>query len=230
MKVRASYTSVGSAYDSYITRERLEYNDQLNQYNTLSLYPNRNLKPELTNSKEAGINMRFFNGSLNFEGTYYISNTLNQTFIAKLPASSAYSGVYVQSGNVQNSGVELLLGLNKKWNNFKWNCQIVYSINNNIIKKLADGTTNPVTGEIIHMPYLSKVTLGDIGSPEVRLVENGSMGDLYIKRYWKLDEAGNIHIDEKTLLPQIIDTEYTKIGSILPKAYFGCKRRAARLG
>ena len=71
------------------------------------------------------------------------------------------------------------------------------------------------------MPYLQKMTLGSDGSPEIRLVENGSMGDLYVKRDWKLDENGKIHIDGKTNLPILIDTEYKKVGTIFPKAHSG---------
>jgi hypothetical protein len=223
LKARLSYTSVGTAYDPYITKEHYEYNEQTNQYNTLSLYPNRNLKPELTNSYEAGLNMRFLKGSLRLDATYYKSNTLNQTFIAMLPASSGYSGVYVQAGNVQNSGIELALGYDNKWGHFAWSSNLTYSLNNNTIKKLANGIENPVTGEIIDMPYLNKATLGGGGSPIVRLVEGGTMGDIYVNRDWKRDGNGYIYLDPKTFLPSLIDVEYQKAGSVMPKAFAGWK-------
>ena len=223
LKARLSYTSVGSAYDAYMTKERYEYDEQTNQYNTLSLYPNRNLKPELTNSFETGLNMRFFEGVTRLDVTYYKSNTLNQTFIAELSAGSAYSGVYVQSGNVQNSGVELTLELNKKWGNCAYHSYVTYSFNDNVIKKLADGIQNPVTGEIISMPYLNVATLGSSGAPEVRLLEGGSMGDLYVMCDWQRNDNGQIHIDAISLLPHMIKTEYQKIGSVLPKTYAGWK-------
>lgn len=223
LKARLSYTSVGTAYDTYITRERYEYNDQTNEYNTLLLYPNRNLKPELTNSYEAGLNMRFFNGSLRLDATYYRSNTLNQTFIAELPASSGYSGVYVQAGDVQNSGVELALGFEKKWGDFIWDTNFTYNFNDNVIKKLANGIQNPVTKEIISMPYINKATLGSGGSPVVRLVEGGSMGDIYVNRDWKRDDNGYIYLDPKTSLPSLTDVEYKKVGSVMAKSHAGWK-------
>ena len=223
LKARLSYTSVGTAYDVYITREFYSYDSQTNQYNTLSLYPNRNLKPELTNSYEAGVNMRFFKGSLRLDATYYKSNTLNQTFVAALPASSGYSGVYVQAGDVQNSGVELALGYENRWGDVAWSSNLTYSLNHNAIKKLANGIENPVTGEIINMPYLNKTTLGGGGSPIVRLVEGGTMGDIYVNRDWKRDGNGYVYLDPKTFLPSLVDTEYQKVGSILPKAHAGWK-------
>ncbi|MDR2627300.1 MAG: SusC/RagA family TonB-linked outer membrane protein [Dysgonamonadaceae bacterium] len=221
LKARLSYTSVGSAYDPYITREIYEYNDQTNQYNTRPLYPNRNLKPELTNSWEAGLNLRFFNSDLHVDATYYKSNTLNQTFIADVPETSGYTGVYVQAGDVQNEGIELALGYRHSWGGFSWASNFTYSYNNNVVKKLANDVVNPVTGELIQMSYLDKATLGSTGSPIVRLTEGGTMGDMYVNRDWKRNENGYILLDPKTFIPSIEDTEYTKIGSLLAKSHAG---------
>jgi TonB-linked SusC/RagA family outer membrane protein len=223
LKARLSYTSVGTAYDPYITREIYEYDSQTNQYNTLPLYPNRNLKPERTNSLEAGLNMRFFKGALQLDVTGYRSNTLHQTFIATLPGSSGYTGVYVQAGDVQNAGLELTLGYDSRWNDFGWSTRFTYSCNKNTVKKLAGGITNPVTGETISMPYLDKATLGSSGSPIVRLTEGGTMGDIYANRDWKRDDNGYIYLDPKTWLPSLTDTEYKKLGSLLPKMHAGWK-------
>jgi TonB-linked SusC/RagA family outer membrane protein len=221
LKARLSYTSVGSAYDPYITQEIYEYDDQTNQYNTLTLYPNRNLKPELTNSFEAGINMRFFNGDINLDATYYHSNTLNQTFVASLPSTTGYTGVYVQAGDVQNSGIELALGYHHTWGGFSWATNLTYSYNNNVVKKLANDVQNPVTGEYIQMDFLDKATLGSTGSPVVRLTEGGTMGDIYVNRDWNRNENGYILLDSKTFLPSIVDTEYKKVGSLLAKSHAG---------
>ena len=229
LKASMSFTSVGTAYDVYLTRERYEYNEQIDQYNPLSLYPNRNLKPELTNSYEAGLNMRFFKGVLRLDATWYHSNTLNQTFIADLPAVDGYSGVYVQAGDVKNSGIELTLGLDRKWGDLAWNTRFVYSFNNNEIRKLADGIKNPVNGKIISMPYMNMSTLGDGESPRVRLLAGGSMGDIYVRRDWLRTDDGTIILDED-LLPSIVDSEYQKVGSVLPKAYMGWKNAISYKG
>lgn len=54
--------------------------------------------------------MRFFKNTLNFDITYYNSDTRNQTFAAPLPASSGYTAVNIQAGSVQNQGIEMALG------------------------------------------------------------------------------------------------------------------------
>jgi hypothetical protein len=174
--------------------------------------------------------MRFFKGALRLDATYYQSNTLNQTFVAKLPAGYGYSGVYLQSGDVQNSGVEFACGANLQWGDFEWNTNFTYSFNQNIIKRLADGAQNPVTGETISMPFLNMATLGDSGSPEIRLVERGSMGDVYVMRDWQRDDDGRIFIDAFSALPVMINSDYQKIGSVLPKAHTGWKNTISYKG
>jgi TonB-linked SusC/RagA family outer membrane protein len=224
LKARLSFTSVGSSYAPYLTREIYEYDEQTNEYNTLALYPNRYLKPELTNSYEAGLNMRFLKGSINLDVTYYHSNTLHQTFVASLPSGAGYSGVYVQAGDVQNSGIELALGYNNKWGDFSWASNLTYTYNKNVVKKLVDGITNPVTGEPIQMTQIERATLGSTGSPVVILTEGGTMGDIYVNREFKRDGNGYIYLDPKTSLPSMIsNTEYQKVGSLLPKTNAGWK-------
>jgi len=223
LKVRGSYTSVGMAYEPYITRERFEYDEQTNQYNIQPLYPNRNLKPELTKSCEAGLDMRLLNGVIGIDFTWYKSNTLNQTFIAELPPSSFYSGVYVQGGDVQNSGIELLVDFKSPYfggGRGRWYSSFTYSFNRNIINKLANGIKNPVNGDIISMPYLNMATLGNVGSPILRLVEGGSMGDIYATRELQRDDNGIILLNE-LLLPEMVHSDYKKIGSVLPDYFLG---------
>lgn len=221
LKARFSYTSVGSSYAPYLTREIYEYNEQSKQYEAQLLYPNKYLKPEITDSYEAGINMKFLNGSLNFDATYYHSDTKNQTFVATLPPGSGYQGVNIQAGSVQNSGVELALGYNNNWGDFGWSTNVTYTYNKNKVKKLADGVRNTVTGELIQMPYVEKATLGSTGSPVVRLTEGGTMGDIYVNRDFQRDDNGYIYLNPTTFLPSMVNTEYKKVGSLLPKSNAG---------
>lgn len=221
LKARFSYTSVGNSYSTYLTRTRYVYDSQTDQYKMQSIYPNTNLKPEITESYEAGLNMRFFKGTVNLDLTYYRSNTRNQTFAAPLASGSGYTSVYIQGGNVQNEGVEMALGYDNEWGDFGWTSNFTFTYNKNKIKKLANGVKNTITGELIEMPYITKTTLGDSGAPVVRLVEGGTMGDIYVNRDFQRDNNGYIYLNPKTGLPSITDTEYRKIGSLLPKVNLG---------
>lgn len=220
LKARFSYTRVGNSYDPYLTRLRYNYDSLKDQYSPQTLYPNYNLKPELTESFEAGVNFKFIDNTLSLDFTYYHSNTRNQTFEAPLSSGSGYSGVYVQAGNIRNSGIEAALGYDNTWGNFGWSTTLTASHNSNKIINLADGVTNIVTGEPISMPHVDKGYLGGSGSPLVRLVKGGSMGDLYIHRDWKRDDNGYIYLDGNGK-PSMTDTDYKKIGSLMPDANLG---------
>lgn len=220
LKARFSYTSVGNSYDPYMTKLRYVYDPQNQQYAAQKIYPNYDLKPEKTRSFEAGLNLKFLDNTLSLDFTYYRSNTFNQTFEAPLSAGSGYDAVYVQAGNIRNSGIEAALGYDNIWGDFGWSSSVTVSHNRNEIINLADGIANPVTGDAISMPYVDKGYLGSTNSPLVRLVKGGSMGDLYIHRDWKRDGNGYIYLD-KNGLPSMVDTEYRKVGSIFPDANLG---------
>ena len=65
------------------------------------------------------------------DATYYHSNTYNQTFNITLASSSGYSSAIVQTGNIQNYGLELALGYNNTWRDFSWNSSLTYTMNRN---------------------------------------------------------------------------------------------------
>lgn len=216
LKARFSYTSVGNSYDPYMTRTRQVYDPQDKIYKTQKIYPNFNLKPELTESFEAGLNLKFIDNTLSLDVTYYHSNTMNQTFAAPLSAGSGYESVYVQAGNIRNEGFEASLGYDNTWGKFSWSSTLTASMNKNKVVSLVDGVKNPVTGDLISLPFVEKANLG---GTVVRLVKGGSMGDIYAHRDWKRDIYGKIELTDG--VPTLINTDYKKVGSLLPKANLG---------
>lgn len=102
-----------------------------------------------------------------------------------------------------------------------WSSNLTFTYNKNKIKSLANGVQNPYTGELIQMDFVEKARLGSGNAPTLRLVEGGSMGDIYTNRDFKRDNNGYISQDPKTGLPTMIETEHRKIGSVLPKVNMG---------
>ena len=221
LKVRASYSAVGSSYAAYLTSPYYEYRAQNHEWDSNHRFPNDNLKPEKTKSWEVGLNARFFGGKLNLDATWYRSDTYNQTFESTPSSTSGYSSVLVQAGQVRNTGLELLLGYHNTWKDFSWDTSLTYTTNRNRIIRLADGVISPVDGKPIDMPYLEKATLGNTGSPQVILYEGGTMGDLYINRELRTDGNGNIYVDPSTNQVELTTTERRKVASLLPKGNLG---------
>lgn len=213
-KVRASFASVGSAFNRYIANPRYEWNSSTQSWQVLTQYPLYDLKPERTNSFEAGMNFKLIH-DFTFDVTYYLANTKNQTFDPRLPVSQ-YSKMYLQTGSVRNWGMEFALRYNHTWGDFNWDSSLTYSFNRNKITRLADNAYNPITGERINMEMLD---MGGLGSASFFLKKGGSMGDLYSTIDLVRDSNGNIYVDPTGAVAteNIKDnSEYIKLGSVLP--------------
>ena len=221
LKVRGSWAEVASSPNRYLTQMQYTYNEQTNTYEYPASHYNTNLKPENTKSWELGVNAKFLGNRINLDMTFYRSNTFNQTFYVDASASSGYKNNIVQTGNIQNQGIELALGYSDTFDKVKVSTNFTYTLNQNKIVSLANGAINPETGEAIEMEYYSKGTLGTSGGPTLRLYENGSMGDIYINQRLRQSPNGYIWKDPSNGSLAIENTEYRKVGSILPKYFLG---------
>lgn len=223
LKVRASWAEVASAPSRYLTLKQYEYSSSTDSYELPKVHYDTNLKPENTRSWEIGMNAKFIDGKINLDATFYKSNTFNQTFYVDASASSGYKQNIVQTGNIMNMGVEAGLGYSDGWmsDKLRFSTNFTFTWNRNQIISLANGAVNPDTGETIKMDYYSKGVLGvDNGGPQIRLVEGGSMGDLYINQRLKRDASGNIVVNEDGK-PVKESVDYYKIGSVLPDFHLG---------
>ena len=213
-KLRASFASVGSAFNRYIANPRYQWDSSTQTWSVLTQYPMYDLKPERTNSVEVGMNFKLIN-DINFDVTYYHANTANQTFNPELPVNQ-YSAMYIQTGSVRNWGMEFALSYSHTWGDFYWRSGLTYSFNRNKITKLADNATNPVTGESFSMDVLD---MGGLGSTRFLLKKGGGMGDIYSTIDLVRDSNGAIYVDptQAVSTTAIQDKEdYIKLGSVLP--------------
>ena len=109
-KVRSSYTEVASPIAwSGRTPGTITQKIVGGVIKPEEVYPYADFKAERTKSYELGLSLRLFK-HFNIESTWYRSNTYNQTFIANLPSGTGYKYIYLQAGDVQNSGIELSVG------------------------------------------------------------------------------------------------------------------------
>ena len=218
VKIRGSYASVGTAFERYIANPQYKWNSSGLSWNTQTQYPMYDLKPELTNSFEVGLSMRFLKW-FNMDVTYYHTNTLNQTFNPQISTGSGSSEIYIQSGNVLNQGCEFTLGFEKEWKNiFNWSSNFTFSTNQNKIISLAENVLNAATGEYFSVDLLD---MNGLGRAHFLLKEGGTLGDLYSLVDYNYDSNGMIVINEDGTTTPVVITDakdYVKLGSVLPKA------------
>ncbi|MBB4037897.1 TonB-linked SusC/RagA family outer membrane protein [Dysgonomonas hofstadii] len=217
LKVRGSWASVGSAIPRNISIETLKYAANLNSWNPDKIRPITNLKPERTNSWEAGISAKFLRNTISVDATYYHSNTKNQTFLIPTSTSSGYKEMYLQSGNVENKGIELTVAYNNNWGGFAWNSSFTASHNKNKIIELMDNYYDAQTDAYYS---LDRYSGGGSTNLEFILKKGGTMGDLWSKSRLALDENGYYYVDPATNKVKS-ETAEEKVGSVLPKWNLG---------
>ncbi|WP_073346371.1 TonB-dependent receptor [Bacteroides congonensis] len=219
LKVRGSYSSVGSPYPRYLTIPTFPYDATLQQWKEKSLYPIGTLYPERTNSWEVGVDATLLR-DFKISASFYYANTHNQTFDPDISVSSGYDKLYVQTGSVRNVGVEGMLGYGHNWNGFRWDSSFTFSSNKNTLTELVRNYVHPETGEIINKDRLPlKPSDGrGLAQAEFILKEGGSLGDLYTRSDVVRDDKGRVQIDATGNVAKVGNLNDIKLGSIFPKA------------
>ncbi len=174
LKLRGSYSEVGNSPMRFIAYQT--YPLESGSPTTQTTYPNTDLKPERTKAWEVGLQSRLWNDKLSLNVSLYKTSTYNQIFNPTLSAGSGYSSIYINGGQVDNKGIEVSLGLNQNLGPVQWQSNVSYSLNRNKIKKLLKPTTL-AGGLVVEQQMLDIASLGNVNS---RLVEGGSIGDLYV--------------------------------------------------
>ncbi|MEO6313728.1 MAG: SusC/RagA family TonB-linked outer membrane protein [Chitinophagaceae bacterium] len=213
LKASVNYAEVGNGGLGQLLKPTYAYsqgsgNGFLQRGTTL---PFPDLKPEIVKSYEAGIEARFINNRIGFTFTYYKSNSYNQLLRLDLPPASGYGSKYINAGNIQNKGIELVIsGTPVRSRDFSWDVTFNLGVNRNKIVKLD--------------PSITKTTLaggyGRSGTPIVE--EGGSFGDL-VAFQWKRDSKGNFIVNPNgtPLTTDVAGEEQAYIGNFNPKATLG---------
>lgn len=213
LKLRGSYAEVGSPLPQYLSSATYQFNSSTGYYETYTRFVSDKLYPEMTRSWEVGMDLRLWQERLTLDITYYKSNTNKQTFQIPISGSSGYSSMVVQSGCVQNKGVEAVLGVKLRSGDFSYNASFAYTLNRNKIKSMVPYYTT-LDGQVGSLNQITKSNI-DGGAASFLLREGGTMGDLWTKNVIKKDEDGNYLVNAGGKLE--IAALSQKVGSVLPK-------------
>lgn len=216
-KVRAAWSKVGNDLPLFISNPIAGSNDMIvagGAIQTNTKAPFDELKPEMSTSWEIGTEWKLFNYRLDFDFTFYKTNTKNQLFTLPSSAGAAYKYYYVNAGNIQNKGLEISLGVTPVLtSDFLWKTDISFSTNKN---------------EVIELhPDLKTFVYGDEGfssSYSMRLVKGGALGDIYGKAFERDAEGRIIFTEDQDgdLIPNVIGSGNTeKVGNCYPDFMLG---------
>ena len=145
-KVRLGYAQVGNSAPWGAIKDTYTQNTTFGGtalFSVPSTKNNADLKPEQTASIEAGLEMKFFKSRLGFDVAWYKKNTTHQIIPVSVSVATGYSSKYVNAGEVQNEGVELMLNVVPvKSNNFQWDITFNWAQNRNKVVALEGDIKN----------------------------------------------------------------------------------------
>ena len=212
MKIRGSVASVGMPFPRFLTIPTYEYDATNKIWKDKTHYPIGDLKPERTLTYEVGVEASLWQ-DLNINLSWYLADTYNQTFDPSLPPSSTYTTIYLQTGNVRNTGVEASVGYGHTWNGFTWDSNFTFTWNRNEIRELAADAVNPLTGEPLN---LDKLDIKGLGRAKYVLKKGGTLGDLYTTSAIKRNDKGYIELDDSGQISIVDDGVDRYLGSVFP--------------
>ncbi len=144
-KISANYAEVGNSASFNAIRDNYAVNTAFNGASSSLPNSKKNefLKPERTESIEAGLEMRFANNRLGFEVAYYKTNSINQILPIRTSSATGYISKFINAGEIENKGVELTVDVTPvRTTNFNWTLLFNWTRNRNKVLSLEEGLTN----------------------------------------------------------------------------------------
>lgn len=203
-KVRGSFAETGNGTSPFQLQRTaiLSAGGKAGYLRLNSTLPNPNLLPEYTESLEIGADVRLFLNRVGLDFTYYRTNTENQLFSLPLPVGSGASSFFVNGGNVQNTGVEIMLtGSPVRTNDFNWDITLNFGRNVSIVKEIHDKRKSlEIAGDFLR---------------RFRIEEGQPFGEVYSRGLLR-DDQGRVLIDAGTGLPRVTPGFTVKVANYNP--------------
>ena len=187
-KLRVGFAQVGQATSPY--RTALSYSLGSLPLGTYvmgnisgSTIPNKALKPSLSTEIEIGTDLNLFKSRLVIDFSWYKKVSTDEIVDAPTSVASGFSRASLNIGEMQNSGVELLVSITPiRNNNLTWITSLNGSLNNNKIISLGPGTSSLQWAQARRGPaYIQYI----VGLPAAQVVAMD----------YKRDAAGNITLN-----------------------------------
>lgn len=204
-KIRASFAKVGKDTSAYETATTIwpvgTYNGGIIGMGNSWTRGNPYLKPEMTESTEIGLELRFFNNRLKFDYAYYTNDSYNQILSPRGPQSTGYIFCSTNAGNVLNKGMELSIGGTPiETKDFTWESTLNIAGNRGRLEGLLDG---------MDVMYVTDV---QYGTAKAASFSGGCFMGIAGTEYQR-DDNGNIVLDATTHLPKVTDTSTKQVGN-----------------
>ncbi|HEY8510453.1 MAG TPA: SusC/RagA family TonB-linked outer membrane protein [Cyclobacteriaceae bacterium] len=103
--------------------------------------PNSALVPLTADEIELGVDLRFLNGRLGLDFTYYDKKTTDDILFATISKATGFSSTAVNLGEMTNKGIEVLITGTPVTGTFGWDVSLNLAKNTNEVVSLIEGTS-----------------------------------------------------------------------------------------
>ncbi len=164
------------------------------------------LKPQITQAIEFGGDIRFLEDKIGLDVAWYKKNTFNQIFTPPISATSGFTSTVINAGNVQNSGVEVMMNLTpvRLDNSLRWDISVNWARNRSRIVSTSSGVDN--------------FFIGNDRNVTVAASPDRPFGDFRGRGFQRNDE-GRVIVDAQGL--PLIATQDVVIGNYMPDWFGG---------
>jgi outer membrane receptor protein involved in Fe transport len=157
-KLRFSAAKVGKDAVPYATSSGYQIARPLSNgvlpFNISNQTGDLNLRPEFITSYEGGVELRLLNNRVGLDFSYYNNTSKDLIIPVKVPVTSGYDQIYLNSGSIRNSGVEISLNATPvQTKDFSWDLRVNYTRNRNKVLSIYPGLTEITMGS--QFGYLS---------------------------------------------------------------------------
>ncbi len=209
-KIRAAWAQVSNGANPYSLVNYYNIGTPFNGtpiYSQSSVSNNPYLKPELNDTKEIGLEMKFWNNRFGFDVSYYNNETRDLITPLQVTGATGYTSKYFNVGSLQNKGVEAMVFVNPvRTENFNWDISWNFAKNRN---KLIELNGDAETLTIANAPF------------QVSLV--AKVGERYGQIYgtdFVYDDQGNKLVGDDGLY---VASDIKSLGSIIPDYNMGIR-------
>jgi len=221
LKVRGSWAEAGNSGNPYQTIGTYGLGGNTYFGQTTASFQNGqpffDLQNELTTSIEFGFELAMFQNRLGVDFTYYDASTENQILNAGVTAATGFTSRQINAGEITNKGVELLLrGTLIQTADFSWDISFNFASNQSTIESLTEDIDRFQTGS------------GD-RNVDAFVDVGDQFGNIYSRRFYARDDAGNLLINPNTGLP-IVEQGRKLVGNAVPDWLGGLRTNLAYKG
>jgi len=200
---KTTYFGVPTFTDGYTNGNSFPYLGNAG-YAPANVYYPGGLKPSDNEGRELGLELRFWHNRISFTGVFYDQISHNGLIQLPMGPSSGYQYEWANSGDIQNKGVEMDLGIDIiKNKDFTWNLSGNLTVNHNKVLSLPSG----VNDLQIESGFSEINTMAIVGQP---------VGVFYGTAWLRDPKNGKIIVDPSTGEAEV-DPNQKIIGNPNPK-------------